>query len=893
MSNGLLPAALSRYCPHRGHRGKEMESTPQDVAIYRWAFGTAEFDEARWELKVNGQPVDLERKPLELLLQLLRHAGEVLTKDELLESVWVGRIVVEAALTNAIGKLRKALGDDTQTLIASVPRVGYRLTGPVSRKAAQTLPSASVLAAGDAVPRRPNFRLVERLARNHEDVEVWRAEQPKTHDVRVFKFSLDGARLGTLKREVTLSRVLRDALGERDEFVKLLDWDFDEAPFFTESEFGGISLDSWLGQHGVAVDHAARLALMAEIADAVASAHEVGILHKDLKPGNILIYLEVGKATWHPRIADFGSGKVLDASDSHEGTPLYLAPEVVGGQSPTIRSDLYALGVILFQLLVGDFRRPMSPGWEADIDDPLLRTDISAFANGDPAKRPASARELATRLRSLDARRVQLDLEQAVQARIVTSERKLALTRARRPWIVAAMLLLGAGLAGSLFYAHRARESAQAAQKAAKQERQERKLADSVNTFLVKDIIGSADPFQAGVKDLSLKDALSSAEKNIDKRFKDDPEAQTRVHMMLGQAYSGHGEHALARDQYAKAAAAIETHPAIDQTLAQESRLAEAGSLLNLGDMKGVDRILTPVLKAADSGAVLDARLRLRANYIAGQTAVQEGNHKEALARLEKANAIVKTIPDIDPVTTLRLQSVLAVVYGQNGQPEKAVALLKEATAQATRTYGSQHPETLNVRILLGEALDGERHWREAVPELTALKRDAAAVYGADSQQALDADELLSGALVGMGDFQSGLPLMQSAYERRAKQVGPTNPLTLDQAVALADALRQAGRSADALKLIATAQKNASTLPEAAGASFVQRLNFEQSCTLVSQGDLASADKLAQSLDPTAMSASDPAGQWPQRVDGLRKAAKATTAPKAGTDACPLLPVTG
>ena len=64
--------------------------------------------------------------------------------------------------------------------------------------------------------------------------------------------------------------------------------------------------------------------------------------------------------------------------DSDGGTPLYVAPECLAGQQPTVRSDIYSLGILLFQLLLGDLRRPLTPGWDADIDDELLRGFMSA-----------------------------------------------------------------------------------------------------------------------------------------------------------------------------------------------------------------------------------------------------------------------------------------------------------------------------------------------------------------------------------------------------------------------------------------------------------------------------------------------------------------------------------
>jgi non-specific serine/threonine protein kinase len=152
------------------------------------------------------------------------------------------------------------------------------------------------------------------------------------------------------------------------------------------------------GLSGIALD--VRLRLLIEIAQAVAAAHGIGVLHKDLKPANILI-VPGTTSDWQIKIADFGSASLFDPSRLHAlgitnlgftqtagkdgefsaavltGTLMYLAPEVLAGQSPNASADVYALGVMLYQLVVGDFRKPLAPGWEAEIADPMLREDIA------------------------------------------------------------------------------------------------------------------------------------------------------------------------------------------------------------------------------------------------------------------------------------------------------------------------------------------------------------------------------------------------------------------------------------------------------------------------------------------------------------------------------------
>ena len=135
------------------------------------------------------------------------------------------------------------------------------------------------------------------------------------------------------------------------------------------------------------------------------------------------------RAGWQIKIADFGSASLFDPSRLHAlgitnlgftqttsldtqaltGTLMYLAPEVLAGQSPSASADVYALGVMLYQLAIGDFRKPLAPGWEAEIQDPLLREDIADAACGDPAKRLNSAADLVERLLTLEQRRIKRD----------------------------------------------------------------------------------------------------------------------------------------------------------------------------------------------------------------------------------------------------------------------------------------------------------------------------------------------------------------------------------------------------------------------------------------------------------------------------------------------------
>src|SRR5580692_6725430 len=141
-----------------------------------WRFADYEFDELARELRVKGRSLELESKPLDILLQLLLHAGEVVTKEELLDSAWPDVMVVDGSLATAVSKLRKAMQDDEHPVIVTIARVGYRLAVPVYCK---TVAGAAVpdlgFKPGDVVPGREQWQLSRPMDISGSS-EVWLAE---------------------------------------------------------------------------------------------------------------------------------------------------------------------------------------------------------------------------------------------------------------------------------------------------------------------------------------------------------------------------------------------------------------------------------------------------------------------------------------------------------------------------------------------------------------------------------------------------------------------------------------------------------------------------------------------------------------------------------------------
>jgi serine/threonine protein kinase/class 3 adenylate cyclase len=333
--------------------------------------------------------------------------------------------------------------------------------------------------AGRAIPRRPGWSLVSQLGEGGFG-EVWLAHHDRTKEERVFKFCFDPERLRSFKRELTLFRLIRDNLGDRHDIARLLEVQVDEPPFYLESEYAPAgNLSQWAERRGglATLSLDARLDLLAKIARAVAAAHSLGIIHKDIKPSNVLIAEDGSRIC--PRLTDFGIGVLVNPSllakhgitesgftqslanpndSSRTGTRLYLPPESQVGKPATTAGDVYALGVMLYQFVTGDLLAPLGLGWEEDVADDLLREDILLCTHRDPQRRLPCAGDLADRLEQLDQRRVAREAARAGEEERIAvkrrAEQQSLKVHALRGILVAASVALVI-LCGLLFVSHK------------------------------------------------------------------------------------------------------------------------------------------------------------------------------------------------------------------------------------------------------------------------------------------------------------------------------------------------------------------------------------------------------------------------------------------------------
>lgn len=286
--------------------------------------------------------------------------------------------------------------------------------------------------ATEAVIPRTNWKLERKIGVGGAG-EVWLGRHDQLNIQRVFKFCDTEEKARTLRRELTVYRMLRERIGQNPHFVPLVEVSLAEPPWYLMMEHvDAVDLITWCaaipgGANSLPLDD--RIEIIAQVAEALQAAHEAGILHRDLKPANLLVRGKPfdGMSPPHVLIADFGIGQIVAdeairsggqrsgftrtvselARSTISGTLFYLAPEVLGGQAATARSDIYSLGVIFWQLLLGNFETGLYPlDWEAQVPDGHVRSDLARCLAGKPDDRWASAGELAQSLRQLPQRRM-------------------------------------------------------------------------------------------------------------------------------------------------------------------------------------------------------------------------------------------------------------------------------------------------------------------------------------------------------------------------------------------------------------------------------------------------------------------------------------------------------
>jgi WD40 repeat protein len=342
----------------------------------------------------------------------------------------------------------------------SIVALGRAVEGVRSSIAAPQAEVARWSPAPGALIPATNWILQEKIGQGGAG-EVWIGEHANLGESRVFKFCESEEKMRTLKREMTLFRLLKERVGRNPHFITLHEVSLDVPPYYLMMDHvGAVELETWCAQQvgGVSgLPEKTRLEIIIQAAEALQAAHDAGILHRDVKPSNLLI--SNTPCGLHVYVADFGIGQLVAeevvrggtrlgftetffgvGNASLAGTVLYLAPEILEGQAATIRADIYSLGVVSWQLITGNLKAALDPlEWFAGISDPLLREDLSRCLSGNPEKRWTSAGEFSRSLKALPERR-QAEIRRQEELR--QAERRAYVRGAVRIGAVAVCLIL-------------------------------------------------------------------------------------------------------------------------------------------------------------------------------------------------------------------------------------------------------------------------------------------------------------------------------------------------------------------------------------------------------------------------------------------------------------------
>jgi serine/threonine protein kinase len=279
---------------------------------------------------------------------------------------------------------------------------------------AGTLSSSGAISGGRFVPGQiiaDRYRIVALAGRGGMG-EVYRAEDLKLSQIVAIKFlpesvSSDAAALARFHAEVRIARTV-----SHPNVCRMFDiGDMDGVTFLTMEYVDGEDLSSLVRRIGrLSTDKAAEIAR--QMCAGLAAAHDKGVIHRDLKPANIMLD-GAGKV----RITDFGLAGIaamIEGADVRAGTPAYMAPEQLGGMEVTVKSDIYSLGLIFYEIITGkrafdatslpelmrmreESRVPNPSTLVRDID-PLFERVILRCLATDPVLRPASALQVAAAL---------------------------------------------------------------------------------------------------------------------------------------------------------------------------------------------------------------------------------------------------------------------------------------------------------------------------------------------------------------------------------------------------------------------------------------------------------------------------------------------------------------
>ena len=700
------------------------------------------------------------------------------------------------------------------------------------------------------------WRLLRELGRGGMGV-VWLAERAdgafeQRAALKLIKRGMDSdaVQMRFLRERQILARL------EHPHIAHLLDGGIsaDGRPYFAMEYVDGKPLPEYCA--AVHAPLATRIDLFLQVCAAVQFAHGQLVVHRDIKPSNILVTASGGT-----KLLDFGIAKLLDESGSgltatvdglhRPFTPAYAAPEQFRGEPVSTATDIYALGVVLYELLTG--KRPLQLGDTAGAEE-ILRaqdtTDPAAPSHAVDAQSPVQARLLRGDLDTIVLKALQReperryatvaaladDLRNFLAGRAIAARRYSAGYRLRKfvgrhrlgvAATTAALLLLVATLCQAVWQAQaKAREAL---------------TSEQVTQFLIG-LFGGADPTHSRGATLTAQDLLDQGTERLRANASIDSAVRARLLQTVAITYTDLGlyDRALPLAQQA-----------LDLRRAQSDPLDLAASELQVGrilrlksDYAGAEPLLRDALRIRDAQLSSDDPAISESADELGQILRARGQFAAADAQFRAARDAAERHFGKGAIETARYLDDYAANLDDMGKRTQALALYRQTLAMRERNLGPDAADVASSLLNLGTHLDESGNYDEALPLLEralAIRRkifglhhplvayaeiDVAGVY-ADANRLDAADKLTTDALsilrttlppdhpkiseamnmlvvvrVERRDYAAAIPLAKEVLARFMKTLGPDHPDTLSARNNLAFALLHAGHAAEAESLL-------------------------------------------------------------------------------------------
>jgi serine/threonine-protein kinase len=564
----------------------------------------------------------------------------------------------------------------------------------------------------------------------------------------------------------------------------------DGTPWFAMEYVEGRSLTEYCTAQNSALPE--RLRLFRDVCHAVQHAHQRLIVHRDLKPSNILV-TESGTV----KLLDFGIAKQLETLEGSVGetrtlvrlmTPAYAAPEQIRGERAGLQTDVYALGVVLYELLAG--RRPFELGDRTPSEAEALileRTAEKPSLVNRTSHRPLSAgraswadldvlcltamhRDPQRRYQTVEALVRDLDRyqkRQPIEARGDSLRYRTGKFVRRHAWALSAAVVAVSALAALVaFYTARVSAARDAAVTEAARTQRVQRFMLSLFEGGDKEVAPAADLRVVALLERGVREARS---------LDGEPAIQAELNHTLGTIYQGLGKHdeadkllqsALDARRRTSGAAPPDTANslvALGLLRTDQARLEDAERLVREG-LEGLRRGRPP--QQAAIGRALAAL---------GRVLQERGKLAEAVPPLEEAERLFSASPSAEGDLAITL-TTLANVHFDAGRLDVSETINKRVLEMDRRIHGDRHPHVADDLLNLGSIESSRGHHADAAK----YNREAVSIlegwYGADHPETASAMTILAQSLSPQEQYEEASALLRRASATQERVYGKSHP---------------------------------------------------------------------------------------------------------------------